>query len=551
MFAFGSNAEALFVGQSTICDATSAVYGLTADLSWSTSGGYITLDGTGFRQTATITKYFTGTATITCSWKCKLYSSGTYTSMKKTWTVSCIDNKLSITPTSKSIKVGESFKINTSHNNSAFHSNANYTINCSNPGVVTVNQDGTIIGKSNGRSDVYVYSSLSSSYCTCAVTVSGDNTNGTGDSGFGNDGITLVITEPGTLSDHISLYEKDNLTALTISGVLDGSDLRLLRYMSGLDHNRKATNGKLKYLDLRNCIFVEGGPWYLDNPLYTDNSNKLPREAFHWCDKLETFLIPEYSNYLSSYFWYYSLNKGPYSITIPASIETIAGGNFGFMYKLSSITLPSSLKTLNSNFDGDNALTEIICLAKDPPTAGYFPSKLCEKAVLYVPKGSSSKYWRAPNWLKFSEIRELSYKCNAMILQVCTKGGTVSCDGRERRAYLPEVGYDGFMAFDKRDTETSIINIKPDTGYIIRSVTVDNIEQKENLINSALSIRNDTPHNIKIYFEESKNNIVEVQNDKSRVEYYNLNGMKIDNPSTGVFIKKESGTYQKIMQRKR
>lgn len=59
----------MWVGETYKCDATSSVIGLTSDVSWSTNGGYITLSGSGFYRNATVTQYFSGTATIKCSWK--------------------------------------------------------------------------------------------------------------------------------------------------------------------------------------------------------------------------------------------------------------------------------------------------------------------------------------------------------------------------------------------------------------------------------------------------------------------------------------------------
>lgn len=505
-FNLSSKADSKYVGDYITCDATSAVVGSTADVTWSTNGGYISLSGTGFYRKATITKYFTGTATITCSWKYRLTASGQYTSTSKSWTLSCINNSLSIYPSTKELKVGESFTITTSHYNTNFHNYASYTLNCSDHNVVSVSSDGTVTATAKGRSEVYVYSTLCSGYCTCVVNVSENSGSGqggqTGGGGVVPSNGKIDLTEAGTLSQYITDANKNTITSLTLSGALNGSDLRILRYMGGNDHNRSSTSGKLEYLDLRNCVFVEGGPWYLENTsyYYTSNSKYLPDYAFRWCNKIKTLYIPEYATILPSRFFTYATSNGPESVVVPASIVSVQDENFTFMYNLQSVSLPSSLQYIYTNFDGCNKLTSITCKAKEPPTAKSFSSSVYKNAILYVPKGSSSKYMKATNWLQFNDIRELSYSYNPMVIQVTTSGGTVSYGGRTRRNNYPELGYDGYMAFDVVDTNTSTITITPDANYEIKSVLIDGVESV-GLVNAGkLSVKNNIPHQIKISF---------------------------------------------------
>lgn len=71
--------QTLWVGESYTFDVTSSVLGLTANVSWSTNGGYLSLSGSGFYRTITVTQYFSGTATVTCEWDYKLTGNDTYT----------------------------------------------------------------------------------------------------------------------------------------------------------------------------------------------------------------------------------------------------------------------------------------------------------------------------------------------------------------------------------------------------------------------------------------------------------------------------------------
>ena len=101
------NASGIWVGQSVTCDASSAVMGLTSDVSWSTDGGYLSLSGSGFYRTVTATQYWGGNASVTCSWKYRLYSGDKWKTQKKTWTFTCSENPVSIYPTTMELGVGD------------------------------------------------------------------------------------------------------------------------------------------------------------------------------------------------------------------------------------------------------------------------------------------------------------------------------------------------------------------------------------------------------------------------------------------------------------
>ena len=47
-----------------------------------------------------------------------------------------------------------------------------------------------------------------------------------------------------------------------IEGPINGSDIRIIREMAGVDYIEKETDGILEYLDLSNANIVEGGDFY-------------------------------------------------------------------------------------------------------------------------------------------------------------------------------------------------------------------------------------------------------------------------------------------------
>ena len=164
----------MWVGESFKCDATSAIFGLTSDISWTTSGGYFSLSGSGLYRDVTITQYFSGQASVTCSWKYRLYSGDTWKEQSKTWTFTCQENPVSISPSVMTLSIGESGYVGYNHKyNNNYTYAANVYFSSSNSSIVSVSNTGEITAKSPGTAYITVYSKLSSAanapYCTVIV----------------------------------------------------------------------------------------------------------------------------------------------------------------------------------------------------------------------------------------------------------------------------------------------------------------------------------------------------------------------------------------------
>lgn len=165
-------ANSIWVGETVQCDATSAVMGLTSDVSWSVSGGALTLSGSGFYRNVTAVQYFFGTAYVTCTWKYRLYSTDKLREQSKTWSFTCYDNPVSISPSEKSMYVGQSFRIGTSLNYSnSYSSSARYNFSSSNPLVAIVDYEGTVTAVGPGMAYINVTSTVSSNSPYCLISV--------------------------------------------------------------------------------------------------------------------------------------------------------------------------------------------------------------------------------------------------------------------------------------------------------------------------------------------------------------------------------------------
>lgn len=162
----------LWVGESYTCDVTSSMMGLTSDMSWSTSGGYFSLSGTGAYRKVTVTQYFGGTASVTCTWKYRLYSGDQWRTQSKTWRFSCQDNPVSIYPTQITLSVGETAHVNYSHKyTNSYTSAANAYLTNTNPSVATITDTGLVKAVSPGTTYINVHSRISANAPYCLVTV--------------------------------------------------------------------------------------------------------------------------------------------------------------------------------------------------------------------------------------------------------------------------------------------------------------------------------------------------------------------------------------------
>lgn len=165
--------QTLWVGQSYTFDVGSSVVGLTANMSWSTSGGYLSLSGSGFYRTITVTQYFSGTATVTCEWDYKLTGNGSYTHTKRQVTISCRDNQVSISPTALTMSPGETKYVSYRHQyDNQYTSAANVYFQSTNPSVARVDErTGEVYAVNSGTAYINVYSKVSSVSPYCLVTV--------------------------------------------------------------------------------------------------------------------------------------------------------------------------------------------------------------------------------------------------------------------------------------------------------------------------------------------------------------------------------------------
>ena len=257
------------------------------------------------------------------------------------------------------------------------------------------------------------------------------------------------VSTAGTLQDLIPFEQKYEITDLTLTGNLNGDDIRFIREMAGIDYAKASTDGKLAYLDMSEANIVSGGKPYYD--FYRSNTSNnvigdymfsdcklfsviLPRSittigdsAFENCYNLTSISIPDNITNIGHYTFENCINltaielpseieeighqlfyrcNSLSSLNIPSNIKTINMQAFFGCSKLTELTLPASLETIEENaFNFCTNLNTIHCQATEPPLCSGALG-IEEHATLYVPQGTLAKYKDAASWKNFKEIIE-------------------------------------------------------------------------------------------------------------------------------------------------
>ena len=245
--------------------------------------------------------------------------------------------------------------------------------------------------------------------------------------------ITVHVETAGTLPALIAEEQKYEITNLTLTGNLNGTDIGYIREMAGRNVTGQSTSGKLSILNLADANIVSGGDYYYSyygNEYYTKNNeigsrffgydNKLTsvtipnsvtligKDAFSACPELTSVTIPNSVTSIEEWaFWECS---GLTEITIPNSVTEIRMGVFGCCLGLTEITIPNSVTEIGDGaFVDCTGLKKIYATNPIPPTCDNYPFKNVSKTdcILYVPVGSLQAYKAADHWSDFENIVEM------------------------------------------------------------------------------------------------------------------------------------------------
>ena len=155
--------------------------------------------------------------------------------------------------------------------------------------------------------------------------------------------LSLNVETPGTLSSLVT-NKKYSTSLLTVSGSLNGTDLRFIREMAGSAVDGSKTIGNLEYLDLTDANIVKGGEKYYSDLITLDN--EIGRYTFRGCSALTTVRLPKSATKISH--GAFENCTSLTSVTIPDSYTSIGDDAFANCTRLFNITIPNSVTSIGN-----------------------------------------------------------------------------------------------------------------------------------------------------------------------------------------------------------
>lgn len=159
---------------------------------------------------------------------------------------------------------------------------------------------------------------------------------------------TIELLKPGTLGNFINRDEMYSISKLTIKGDINGTDINMLRDMSGNDMYCQETPGILSELDLNEAHIVSGGSPYMivndDYMLYTSDDT-ISMYMFWKCIRLRKIVLPKDVKTIGKYAFSFCENLK--SVEIPEGVSLLDEYAFQTCFELESVRIPSSVKKIN------------------------------------------------------------------------------------------------------------------------------------------------------------------------------------------------------------
>jgi hypothetical protein len=129
--------------------------------------------------------------------------------------------------------------------------------------------------------------------------------------------------------------------------------------------------------------------------------NKISDNSFSRCPKLTAITIPANIKTLENCF---SFNDSLTDVTLTEGVLTLASV-FNHC-PIKTIIIPSSITSINDSFNDNSTLTSIYCKATTPPTLSDSFNAITDSAKIYVPVGSGAAYKAADGWKDYASMIE-------------------------------------------------------------------------------------------------------------------------------------------------
>ena len=161
--------------------------------------------------------------------------------------------------------------------------------------------------------------------------------------------MVVIIPEPivvadntaGHLSERIGYKDKTTATSLTVSGQLNGSDIKLIREM--------INDYRLAYIDLKDASIVAGGePYYSSSySAYSTENDVIGQYMFYNCKGLISIVLPATATKIS--YWAFRNCSELTLVELPKACVTVEDDVFYGNKNLTTLHLPKTVTEFGSN----------------------------------------------------------------------------------------------------------------------------------------------------------------------------------------------------------
>ncbi len=211
---------------------------------------------------------------------------------------------------------------------------------------------------------------------------------------------------PGWLSNMITYEQQQSIVNLTVTGYINGTDIKFIRELN--------KNLRLRgVLNLENANIVSGGNSYYSS--YTSKTNKLTGYSFAYLDSIQKIILPNSltgfeggCQFLQTYVDTLVINGSMNELRIgdgmnnlfwktrciyfPEGLKTIDIGYLFHSYsglKNIELFLPSTLEYVTGKNSSQNIIIHCSSTSPEEITSSY---SFFEGGIIYVPKGTTEKY---------------------------------------------------------------------------------------------------------------------------------------------------------------
>ena len=208
----------------------------------------------------------------------------------------------------------------------------------------------------------------------------------------GNGTVVLHVEQAGELPSLIGEEMKYRVQDLTLSGELNGTDIRFIREMAGTD----STHCALKVLDLTDARLVEGGEPYYTNARgvdYTTKNDTISDYLLRNCISLKEVRLPKTVRAVGNFAFFNC--DGIVSLDIPEGVTKIGNRAFGLCDSLVSVKMTNNVTSINEAFYKCGRLTSVELSEKLTWISSNLFYECKSLASIVIPEGVTTIDWQA------------------------------------------------------------------------------------------------------------------------------------------------------------